>query len=710
MRFKSLKIQNFRAITNLELSDLNDVVFIAGPNGCGKSCIFDAIRLLKSAYGGYQPNEWQQWMSEFQINFNSNQQELAGLFQNPLKPIHIFAEITLAEDEMQWFKDNAARLLKDAAWRIVAPELASYRRVDTASFAAQIRAHEPAVTLRVKADLPSLIREIEIGIFKGEIIISPNGEINAQGSRALELIFSQYNPDHIGIIDYHGPQRNYSREQIGGINLNIESKEQQLSQHALYNYANKYTNVKTELASSYVRGLLAREAGNKQNNDIDLNETLKELFATFFPGKEFLGPQPTTDGRLLFNVRTNYGAIHDINELSSGEKEVLYGYLRLRNAAPNNSVLLIDEPELHLNPRLTQGLPQFYHRHLGKALNNQLWLVTHSDTLLRQAVGNDNFKVFHMQAAGTIEPADNQLKEIKASEEVERAVIDLVGDLAAYRPGAKLVVIEGGGDAEFDLYMISQLFPDFQSQVNLISSGNKQRVRELHSLLDKAKESGAMALDVYSITDKDFENSEIIEEEIPGNVLTWDSFHIENYLLEPAYILKVIKDLNIADSKKWDENHIEKTLKECAEQTLPSLVRFHLEEYANKNLVGSIKTNIDRTSSSITELLKTVIDESAKKVKQVADKTLTIEFLNKLEQEHTSKLQKDLSNNAWKKTFRGRDILKRFTSEIVGQKTKYEAFRDLIIARMRDSEHRPAGMNKVIQLILNTDQESIKRG
>ena len=207
-----------------------------------------------------------------------------------------------------------------------------------------------------------------------------------QDSRVLELIFSVYRPHDLGIVDYHGPHRTYTREQLGGINLNVEAAEQQQRQSALYDPGNKYQNLKSEMASAFVRQLLAREAGldpGLAEEGDDLLTTLQELFRTFFPSKEFLGISPTQDGRILFPVRPESGHRHDIDYLSSGEKEVLYGYLRLRSTAPKNSVLLLDEPELHLNPRLIRGLAQFYREHLSRRLGNQLWMVTHSDTLLR---------------------------------------------------------------------------------------------------------------------------------------------------------------------------------------------------------------------------------------------------------------------------------------------------------------------------------------
>lgn len=230
----------------------------------------------------------------------------------------------------------------------------------------------------------------------------------------MELLFSIYRPRDLGVIDYHGAHRQYTREQVGGINLDIDSSAQRLRQHALYNYANKYKNVKSEMAAAYVRELVGRDAGVDEPASTSLRSTLRELFQHFFPGKRFEGPVPGRDRSLSFPVTLEDGRQHDINDLSSGEKEVLFGYLRLRNTAPHNSVLLLDEPELHLNPRLVRGLPSFYHQHLGRKLNNQLWLVTHSDAFLREAVGQPGFSVFHMSDPAYTEDTANQVISVSA--------------------------------------------------------------------------------------------------------------------------------------------------------------------------------------------------------------------------------------------------------------------------------------------------------
>lgn len=694
MRFQTLLIENYRAISSIQLENLGDMVIIAGPNGCGKSCVFDAIRLLKSVYGGYQPNEWHQFFGEFQIQLGQRPEELLALFQNRAKPLKIEAEIAISEDEKKYLLEDGVSILRDKIWREIAPELSSWRYVGISPMATNYRIHAPEVEKRTQSEWEQLREELSKSTFLGAISISPVGQVKTASSRILELIFSTYDPQKIGIVDYHGPTRNYAREQVGGINLNIESAQDQMRQHALYNYSNKYANLKTQMASGYVRSLLVNQVGGQISDSDKLTDTLKELFQTFFPGKEFLGPQPTNDGRLLFPVKTRNGSMHDIDELSSGEKEVLYGYLRLRNTAPKNSVVLIDEPELHLNPRLIHGLAGFYHRNLGKLLGNQIWLVTHSDTLIREAVGNESFSVFHMQPADILVDK-KQISEVKVAEDVERIVVDLVGDLAAYKPEAKIVIFEGGGDSQFDIRMVNILFPRFSSAVNCISGGNKSRVQNLYELLEEARIQAQVPARFYAITDRD---SDIIAN-THKNTFSWDVYHIENYLLEPDYIYKALDDLGASRFSLKNSTDVERALLLCAEKTINSLVERKIRHYVNDRLVKTLNFGIDPQSKDLSLAFQETVERSKQKFFEVAAEITGTETVKKLELETRDILRESLASNKWKTELRGRDILKQFVNEY-GDGIRYEQMRDLILARMRDAQFEPEGMKTVLGKII----------
>ena len=437
MRLTDLEIRNFRAITELSLTDLEDAVVIAGPNGCGKSCVLDAIRLVKSAYGGYQQNEWHHWFGEFQIAFQQRSSEVVSLLQDPAKEMRVSASFSFADDELDYIRRNTRDLLRAAAWREVAPELAGWRAFTAAPMAAHYRAHAAEVERRAVEAHTKLAAELKRDRAVATVEITPSGDIRTTEARLLELLFTVYEPGAVGLLDFHSANRQYTRERVAGVNFDLDSTREQRRNSALYNPQQKYAGLKSEMASAYVRRQLAANAGVSLEGQEDLVEALRDLFKTFFPGKSFEGPVPTADGRVEFPVRLPDGSAHDLDDLSSGEKEVLYGYMRLRSSAPRHSVVLVDEPELHLNPRLMRGLARFYFDHLVRKQSNQLWLISHSDTLLREAINLDGFGVYHMVRGERSRAGENQVTKITTEAEAERLVIELVGDLAAYRPGAK---------------------------------------------------------------------------------------------------------------------------------------------------------------------------------------------------------------------------------------------------------------------------------
>ncbi|MEM8722440.1 MAG: DUF4435 domain-containing protein [Cyanobacteria bacterium P01_G01_bin.39] len=290
---------------------------------------------------------------------------------------------------------------------------------------------------------------------------------------------------------------------------------------------------------------------------------------------------------------------------------------------------------------------------------------------------------------------------IAAEDDLEQAVIDLVGDLATYQPDAKVVIFEGD-NSEFDLNMVCTLFPEFRQSVNPLSGGNKKGVIKLHQLLERAVNSANISAKFFSIVDRDLggENQKNIEQSF-----AWDVYHIENYLLNSHFILKVIKDNNLGNSGNLDRDKIDKLLKECAEETLSFLVYTKLQNEINNSIIRCIKIQTDPKQDKYAESLFNATAKSLDKMKTKLYNDFSLLNLQQKEREIRCEFEQDLTNDNWRKTFRGRDILKRFINKYNSgnkAKPKYEQFRNNIIARMRDEEYQPKGMETVISFILES--------
>ena len=115
----------------------------------------------------------------------------------------------------------------------------------------------------------------------------------------------------------------------------------------------------------------------------------------------------------------------DINELSSGEKQLFLRTLAIKMLNPENSIILIDEPELSLHPKWQQRIVDVY-RKIGK--NNQIIIATHSPHILG-SMKKENIMLLDKDDEGKIviktgdelydsygQPTDRVLKDIMGLE------------------------------------------------------------------------------------------------------------------------------------------------------------------------------------------------------------------------------------------------------------------------------------------------------
>ncbi|WP_164983843.1 AAA family ATPase [Cellulomonas endophytica] len=692
MKITSLKITNFKAIRHFEISDLGPMVVIAGPNGSGKSCILDAIRLLKVRVGSSTAQDLQLWLGELQIAPDSRHGD-RSLYRDPTEPFTIEAVLEVEDTEVEYLRQNAKDLLAARVWQEVFTNPEYYGQPPQA-LAIQFPQFVPIVEARVAEHLGTLAfegtdtRQYATGL--SQRIGEPPSIVS---DPIIQLLFRTYRPEHVGTIEYFGATRAYARETLSGVHVGEPARQDPRAGQGVVNWQAKLGNVKSELANSYVRALIRGQAvGESAASPLDA--TMKDLFSTFFPDKTYLGVVATPDGFLEYPVRLRSGEIHDINELSAGEKEIVYGYLRLRSAALARSIILMDEPELHLNPALLYGLAEFYHRNLVQPGNNQMWLVTHSDAILRRVALEPAYSVIHLQPATLQEVPENQAQPVNSSDAIERVLLDLIGDLAYYRPRGKVVLFEGGGDTDFDVEMTRRLFPSVAKMANFVSGGGKRRVSDLYEVLDKAAQAGALDTSFFAVTDRDSGARATEQQRAVTRLRTWDRYHIENYLLEPLFIAAEVRATQLKSTMTPEE--AESVLKDCARELITELVSARLIAAIDSELRGCVTIGAEKRGANSVDRLRPSVTATLERLDAASKRIGDTAYLQQIADAEREKLQSAVDEDRWNAEFPGRRIIKLFVSRTLGGKADYEGFRNRVIARMADAAYQPTGMRSVL--------------
>ncbi|MGL5277764.1 MAG: AAA family ATPase [Cetobacterium sp.] len=167
------------------------------------------------------------------------------------------------------------------------------------------------------------------------------------------------------------------------------------------------SNTEEDLTGKEVREKVAKEINNIFSI-LDLDIKLQGL---------------SRDERSMPIFSNSTGEEFDINELSSGEKQLFVRTLAIKMLEPENSIILIDEPELSLHPKWQQKILEVYKK-IGK--NNQIIVATHSPHILG-SVPKENLIILTRDENGEIKALKDEELYSSLGQPVDRILEDIMG-------------------------------------------------------------------------------------------------------------------------------------------------------------------------------------------------------------------------------------------------------------------------------------------
>lgn len=142
------------------------------------------------------------------------------------------------------------------------------------------------------------------------------------------------------------------------------------------------------------------------------------------------------------------GEEFDINDLSSGEKQLFIRTLAIKMLEPENSILLIDEPEISLHPKWQQKIIEVYKR-IGK--NNQIIVATHSPHILG-SVKKEEIILLVRGENKEIEVFDSQELNSSLGQTTDRILEEIMGLESTRNPEIYRKIVKLRELVDADLY------------------------------------------------------------------------------------------------------------------------------------------------------------------------------------------------------------------------------------------------------------------
>jgi len=426
--------------------------------------------------------------------------------------------------------------------------------------------------------------------------------------------------------------------------------------------ANRWNKLQNDiLKKSAIRDLRIAEfvKEHRTNRDSDPLEVYpdiflpyQELFAKLLPGKTLEPINLRSPQELHYRVADSQPL--PFGTLSAGEKEVVTLAFALVYKQISHSVILIDEPELHLHPslifRLVETLRSFWNG------TNQLILFTHSADLISTYYSTGN--VFIIDPSSKEANQAHQLSKLDNTHStIARATS---ANLGIFSVGKHLVFVDGR-EASIDRLIFHKVALSVLPNSNIIPIGSVENINALRAVVDELTKS-IFGINLFLIRDRDgLSNKAIASLESNIHFRCLPRPHIENYLLDPDVLSEVAADFNLSEKQK-DAAQIRKTLLTIASESIIQGIMWNVREHIRlfstlpqPRMPGEQQLSRDHLVQSISGQITKAIEEQS----QELDSTKIHQIVN---EEHT-KFQAALLSDDWINLLPGKIIFKRFCGD-----------------------------------------------
>ena len=284
-----------------------------------------------------------------------------------------------------------------------------------------------------------------------------------------------------------------------------------------------FIGVEERSATEHITGIRrARDEGSAEPVFVDPFDSYRAALREVLPHLRFVGVEST--GRRRTPIFDSAGLELSFSKLSGGEREVAFLIGQIDRFKLQRGLLLIDEPELHLNPDLLRNWLAFLR---ATVTDGQIWIATHSLEAVEVAGPNATF-VFERDRDDRIVRAPSTL----AGRPVLSALSAAVGSPAFAISRLRFVYIEGDRQSR-ERERFFAVCGEAEQNRFLEGGSCSEVLRRLGDVRSLAEASGEQ-LHVGAVLDRDFRSeakaNQLMAE---AGVHVLSCHEIENVFLQP---------------------------------------------------------------------------------------------------------------------------------------------------------------------------------